>query len=211
MPNPSEQQLRAQLPAAPSAVRVASFQAGSPGSANKGEAPQAPQKPSQWIQGFAEGKAATEKELKASLQSAENALRKTCAEMQRRFEAEIKALEPQVVDLALAIAKSILGKEIERGNYDLPSIVATTIAGIRGEPGSLTVRLHPADHATMAQASNSGTNNPEIRFLADASVARASCAVETGYGKIVREVDSLLAEVERALGKSGAKTPGAAS
>lgn len=189
MHSPSEKKFQVKLPEPPRAARLVGFQ---PGIAPKPATNAAPKKHAQWELGYAEGKAA--------IQPAEAALRKSVAELQRRFEAEIKALEPQIVDLALAIAKSVLGKEIEKGNYDLPAIVAGIVSSLRGEPGPITVKLNPADHAALAQ--NPATTGSEMQFVPDPKIPRASCAVSTGYGTIVREVDALLAEVERALGKT---------
>lgn len=194
MPNPSDNPLRVNLPQAPSAARVGGYQPGA--AARTAAAPSSPQKPSQWVAGFNEGK--------ASIQQAEAALRKAAADLQKRADAEAKALEPQVVDLALAIAKSVLAKEVERGNYDLPAIVTGIIATVRGEPGAVTVKLNPADHASLTQTPPPA-NGVEMKFVADPAIPRASCAVVTGYGTIVREVDSLLAEIEQAIGKGGAQ------
>ena len=195
MQNPSESLFSIRFSSALKAARILSFH---------GKPKKVSQKPALWVQGYEEARAAAEKEHSSRIQAAETLLRAAAAELRNSLDAEIRAIELQVVDLALAIARSILLKEVEKGSYDLQGIVAGVLGKLRGEAGPYTVRLNPADHQVLTQAGSAGIW-PEVKLSPDPAVPRASCAVDTAYGTIAREVDSLLAEIGQTLtrGKGG--------
>lgn len=189
MQSPSESLFSVRFPTVLKAARILSFQGRPKGASSR---------PPLWVQGYEEAKAAAEREHGSRIQAAEASLRAAASEIRSRLDAEIRAVELQVVDLALAVARSILLKEVEKGNYDLQGIIAGVLGKLRGEAGPYTVRLNPADHQTLTESGGAGSW-PEVKLVSDPAVPRASCAVDTAYGTIAREVDSLLAEIEQTL------------
>ncbi len=151
-----------------------------------------------WVEGYHQGLAEFQKTAEARFKQAETLLTNTAGEIRKKLDQEIQSLEPQVVDLALAIAKSVIQKEVEKNNYDIQKIVRGVLSSLQESEQPLAVHVNPEDHKVLNEL-QAAPDAKQIRFVADPKIPKASCAVETAYGKIVREVDSLLQEIAQSL------------
>lgn len=189
-PSPSENIIKVRLSQPLKGAKLAGFEPGTP-AINR--------KPPAWTQGYSSAQA----ELGQKVQNLEATLRNAAAEFRKIREAEMKALEPQVLELAISISKAVLHKEIEKGSYNIEAIVGEILAPLRKSEQALKLHLNPEDQKTLSQL-GSGNPWPEVQVVADASVARASCCIKTAYGTIVRDAGTLLQEIEKALRSEGA-------
>lgn len=106
----------------------------------------------------------------------------------------------QIVLLAIEIARKILASEIEEGKYDIAAMIEKALQASPSREGA-TVRLSPADCATMKDIMKSGNGNFEnIRFEADSSILPAQCFVATSKGVVEYFIDDQLNRISETLG-----------
>ena len=108
------------------------------------------------------------------------------------------ALARASIELALEIARVLLGRELAQGNYDLEGIVRSTLSEAAVGRSPCVVHLHPGDHAALsATRFRSGT-----RLAPDEGVPRGDVHVETALGLLVRDLDGALESIGRRLRES---------
>jgi flagellar assembly protein FliH len=106
--------------------------------------------------------------------------------------------ERQMVQLALAIARRVVHREVAL-DPDLLLDMARTAIDRLGGSGRVTIRLHPDDHAAVSAARASELAGGSIAITADARLSRGACHVESDIGLIDAGLDAQLDEFERAL------------
>jgi len=145
-------------------------------------------------QGIAEGRAAAAVELADALGVAR-------AEEERlRVQAR-----PAALRLALGMAEKIVGRAVDLAPELVADIAEQALAASRARTGKVTLRLHPDDLPALA------TDGPRRRLLgrlragaelllvADPSVGRHGCVVETPAGRLDARIQTQLDALERAL------------
>jgi flagellar assembly protein FliH len=109
----------------------------------------------------------------------------------------IRETEAQMVELALAIARRIVRREVALDQHLTLSMARLALERL-GERTSATVRLHPDDLAATA-AGRSEWSGSHVTVVADASVSRGGCRIESDFGSVDASVDAQFREVARAL------------
>jgi flagellar biosynthesis/type III secretory pathway protein FliH len=111
-------------------------------------------------------------------------------------EAEARAaLARTASELALEIARTLLRREVGRGQYELETMVRETLAEAATGRSPCVVHLNPVDHARLADVRfRSGT-----RLESDEGVARGDVHVETSLGLLVRDLDGALDSIAKRL------------
>jgi len=109
-------------------------------------------------------------------------------------------LEPEVVDLVLAVTRKILGDEIATNRDAILGVVRGAMAQI-SESGPFRLRLHPADAKRLAAAWGTDGNEKEGRWelVPDERIDRAGCIIEIGAGTIDARPETQLARVREAF------------
>lgn len=109
----------------------------------------------------------------------------------------IRRTERQTVQLALAIAKRILDREI---SLDRGLIVAMARVALDrlGEQASATIRLHPDDHAVV-MAAGAGESADQVKIVADPVISRGGCLVESDFGYMEVATEAQFAALARTL------------
>jgi len=146
---------------------------------------------------------------KAGLEIAE---RKAEVLMRRYAEAieEIAGLKPalykqaerEVVKLALEVAKKIVHREVQVDREIVQTLISVALSHVAVK-SAVTVHLHPADYNfVLDQRVASGRGDEadrEIVLLADKSIERGGCLIETECGDIDARIEEEFREVERAF------------
>jgi flagellar assembly protein FliH len=148
--------------------------------------------------GYAQGERAG---LEAGHTRAEAMLRRlaeTLDELATLRESMIQHTERQLVDLALAIAKTILRREVML-NGDLVVAMARVALERLGVTASATIRLNPEDYAHTVQRHGDHWAGAKVQVIPDPAVSRGGCAVESDFGSVDAGVDAQFDEVMRAL------------
>jgi flagellar assembly protein FliH len=148
--------------------------------------------------GFAQGERAGGE---AAAQRGEAMLRRlteTLEELTTLRAQMIHQTERQMVQLALAIARRIVHREIAI-DQDLLIAMARVALDRLGESAHVTVRLSPEDFdATSAVRSRPWTGT-HVTVVADARVGRGGCRVESEFGVMDAGVEGQIHEIARAL------------
>jgi flagellar assembly protein FliH len=95
----------------------------------------------------------------------------------------------ELVELALIIARELVGADLRRDPGPLIHLVERCLDEVAGE-SSITVRLHPADRAALLSARPDLGKTADLRVVEDPSMARGGCAAESSR----RLVDARLEE-----------------
>jgi flagellar assembly protein FliH len=106
--------------------------------------------------------------------------------------------ESDVVQLALAIARRVLRREIGADPDALRGLVVAALEKLQGQEIS-RVKVHPS-HAAMVKASlQQLSSGGMVEVLSDSSRELGSVVFETARGNLDASVDTQLQEIERGL------------
>jgi flagellar assembly protein FliH len=148
--------------------------------------------------GFAQGERAG---AEAAAQRGEAMLRRltdTLEELTTLREQMIHQTERQMVQLALAIARRIVHREVSI-DQDLLIAMARVALDRLGESAQVTVRLNPQDFEATSAVRSTEWAGTHVTVVADARVGRGGCSVESDFGLMNVGVDAQIHEIARAL------------
>jgi len=122
-------------------------------------------------------------------------------------EAERAAAKDAALVLARKIAEKIIGRAVALDPAVMGEIVGQALAASRVRGGAVVLRVHPDDLAAVERTRPewlarvaAGAN---VRVVADASVGRHGCVVETPVGHLDARLETQLDALERVLRDSG--------
>ena len=110
----------------------------------------------------------------------------------------IRQTEGQIVELALAVARRVLHREITL-DRNLMIAIARVALDRLGESAQVTVRLHPEEYEATGAARVSEFAGSNVTFVPDPRVGRGGCRVESEMGLVDAGVDAQIQEIARAL------------
>ena len=156
-----------------------------------------------FTKGYAQGERAG---LEAGGQRAEAMLRRlagTLEELGTLRDEVMRQTERQLVELALAIARRVLHREVSIAP-ELAGALAHVALERLGPSAPAVIRLHPDDYSTVTGQGSDLSNGRAVKVLPDPAVARGGCLVESDFGNIDASVDAQVDEVARAMLGAGA-------
>lgn len=158
-----------------------------------------------FAQGFAQGERAGAQAAAARTDQVLRRLAQTIEELTALRVEILQKTERQVVQLAVAMAKRIVHREISL-DADLIAAMARVALERMGEVANATIRLHPDDYAATAGAGgHAGTG--VVQVVADPAVRRGGCLVRSDFGLIDISADAQIAELSTALLGAHAEAP----
>jgi flagellar assembly protein FliH len=117
--------------------------------------------------------------------------RKTCRDV-----------ESDLVQLALAVARKIVGREVSIGPEAVTRIIRQALDRVE-HSGRIIIKLNPADLDLLADIKPKCLSGlPEAgraAFEADASISRGGCLVETDGGEVDARIEHQFKVVEEAF------------
>ena len=125
-------------------------------------------------------------------------LTETLEELTTLREQMIHETERQMVQLALAIARRVVHREVSL-DQDLLIAMARVALDRLGESAQVTVRLSPEDFEATAAVRAAQWTGTHVTVVADARVGRGGCRVESEFGAMDAGVDGQIHEIARAL------------
>jgi flagellar assembly protein FliH len=109
-------------------------------------------------------------------------------------------VEHEVVKLALEISKKIVHREIQADREIIQALVKVALNHV-AEKSAVTVHLHPSDYNFVlehrTELTPQGDSACEVVLMADKSIDRGGCLVETECGIIDARIEERFREVER--------------
>jgi flagellar assembly protein FliH len=149
-----------------------------------------------FTKGYAQGERSGEEAAGVRTEAVLWRLTQTLEELGTLREQMIHKTERQVVQLALAIAARILHREVAVDHELLVAMARVALDRI-GDRSSATIRLNPQDYAAAGVERLVGT--AAVAIVADATVNRGGCRVESDFGLIDVAIAAQLAEITTAL------------
>jgi flagellar assembly protein FliH len=149
-----------------------------------------------FAKGFAQGERAG---FEAGAQRADAMLRRlsqTLDELAGLRSTIIRQTERQMIQLALAIARRIVRREVTLDAELMIALARVALDRLEARTPA-TVRLNPEDAALAAQSGEAF--GAHVKIVADSTMARGGCAIESEFGAIDASVEAQLHEVSRAL------------
>lgn len=159
----------------------------------------------------AQGRAEAMAELSASIDShrratddltaAAGALSAALGDIARTDMNRVRDLEQQVLQLAVALAEEIIGREV-RDDDSLVVAAATRALAFTPDRVPVVLRVHPDDLATVRDAVAGGAAahlTMPVQVVADPTIGRAGAVAEAGPLRIDAQIDAALARIRDAF------------
>lgn len=113
------------------------------------------------------------------------------------------AAKDAAVVLARRMAEKIVGRAVEMEPEVMREIAAQALAATRPGKEPVVLRVHPEDLASLDESRGAwlarARTKADVRTVADASVGRHGCIVETADARLDARLDTQLEALERAL------------
>ena len=153
-------------------------------------------------QALAEMEQLVEQNRRARLDAEQAGRSLSSAAMQLRLmdQETLGDLEQQVVALALALAKEILGREV-RAFDDVAVDAAIKAMSLTPDRGPCVLRVHPQDRTAVSSFISSADERQEIEVVADPGIERGGCVVVAGPLLVDAQISSAIARIAEALGQ----------
>ncbi len=149
-------------------------------------------------QAYQKGVTAGKNEVEAKLAQATTALMEAAKRLSSQSEAIMQRSAEDMLHLVMAIAERILNYEIDERKEAVVHIIQQTInAAVEAE--EFHIKVNPEDievlsgHKPLFLASLSGLRN--IEFVADSSITRGGCVLESTAGRVDATLETQLDEI----------------
>jgi flagellar assembly protein FliH len=147
-----------------------------------------------FVKGYAQGERAGTEAAAARSEAMIRRLARTLDELALLRGDMIQKSERQLVQLAIAIARRIIFRELTI-DRTLLSAMARVALDRLGESASATIRVHPADHAAITAQGAAHVTTGAVRVVADHLVPRGGCIVQSDFGLIDVGLEAQLTEL----------------
>jgi flagellar biosynthesis/type III secretory pathway protein FliH len=114
----------------------------------------------------------------------------------------VSAHREAIARLSVEIAAKVLARKVGEKDYEIESIIAEALKSAPTRQ-DIVVRLNPGDYEAVQEAASAKDTFGSIAFVADQSIGRAECVVETPKGTIESMIDGHLEHVCRVLQNTG--------
>jgi flagellar assembly protein FliH len=151
-----------------------------------------------FTKGYAQGERAGTEAAGAQADQLLCRLAETIDELAATRSEVLRGTEHQVVQLALAVARHILDRALNADRGLLLAMARVALDHL-GEHGAATIRLHPDDHALVMTSEQHSWTNDQIQIVADVSVGRGGCLVQSDFGLMDVSLDGQFNELARTL------------
>jgi len=116
---------------------------------------------------------------------------------------EREAAKDAAIVLARKMAEKIVGHAVTVDAAVLREIAARALIELKPGKEAVLLRVHPEDLASLAPAQAAWVTKlgvqADVKLVADPSVGRFGCVVETRVGRVDARLDTQLDALERAL------------
>jgi len=113
-----------------------------------------------------------------------------------------QGIEKEVVELALAIARKVICREIEVDKEVVVRVAREALAKVE-DPGRIIIKLNPSDlefiNETKYQLSEMIGNIDNLKLESEGSIQSGGCLVETDLGEIDARIEHQLQAVEESF------------
>ena len=155
-----------------------------------------------YAEGFAQGERDARDLADKRLAPLRATLENTLSELQRAREKIHRQIEQEVVDLALHIARKLVGRELSVNPEAILCVVQEALKQT-DNPARIQIRLNPTDLAQLKKLSaaidDESDEADRPRFIADTSINGGGCLIETDFGEIDARIEEQFRTLEEAF------------
>jgi flagellar biosynthesis/type III secretory pathway protein FliH len=152
--------------------------------------------------GFDLGERAGREGVSARLEKALKSLEKMNSDLQRLQNNVCRELERETVQLALEVARKIVGREVQTDVQAVTRMVRTGLSRLENAE-HITIRMNPEDMQRVAEFAPRMlaeiTDAERVRFEGDAAISCGGCRIESDSGDIDARLERQLKAVEAAF------------
>ena len=150
-----------------------------------------------WQQGFEEGKKQAGREFQDSIARERQAVTAAVAQFAAERDSYFRDVEPEVVRLALAIAKRILHREAQLDPLVLSGVVRVALEKVTGST-AVKLHVHPTQISAWETFIGRQQDLPALPVLVpDPALERNQCVLHTSLGNTAINLVTQLKEVEQ--------------
>ena len=147
--------------------------------------------------GVQEGEARAKKAFEQNVAAVRNSIGSALEEFKKRQDSYFNRVEPEVVQLALSIARKILHREAQMDPLLLAGMVHVALEKV-DQGTRVRLRAHPEEiHFWNQHFSKSGNPASIPEIIGDATLQRGECALETEIGNTQISLETQLKEIEQ--------------
>jgi flagellar assembly protein FliH len=150
-----------------------------------------------FLKGYAQGERAGAEAASTRGEGMLRRLKETLEELTTLRAEMLHRSERQLVQLALAIAKRVVQREVSLDRAVLVGMARAAIDRL-GDHAQATIRLHPDDYAQVAPGLKQ-TDDAHVRVEPDPLVSRGSCLVQSDFGFMDVTPEAQFEELARTL------------
>jgi flagellar assembly protein FliH len=157
-------------------------------------------------EGYQDGVTAGKADIRAEMQYELDKMAETANSIvmsaKRETEKMITAAERQIVDIALAVARKLLARELEENPAVVLPIVKTALEKVHDQE-QIVVKVSVDDFELVTEAKSdlqmmSGCEQ-SLTVLADPTISAGSCVIDTAYGSVDARIDMQFEAIQKAL------------
>jgi flagellar assembly protein FliH len=143
--------------------------------------------------------------LEAFKQSFASQMAAQIGQLVASFDAEFAKLESQIADTvahtATALARQVVRSEIATRPELVAAVAAQAVEAVLLSAQHIRVNVNPQDHALVVEGAAEVLAARGARLVADASVSRGGCVVESDLGRIDAGIEARWAQAAEQLGQ----------
>lgn len=109
------------------------------------------------------------------------------------------AVERQLVELALAIARQVIHRELMQHPDEIVAVVREAVAALPASERSVQIHVHPEDARLLREILAIDDEQSYWRLQEDAAIARGGCRVVSGYAEADARLESRIEEIATRL------------
>jgi flagellar assembly protein FliH len=150
--------------------------------------------------GFAQGEKAGMEIAEGKIEAVIKRYADSIMELGKLRSALYAQVEREVVKLSIEVAKKIVHREIQADQEIVETLVHVALSHV-AEKSAVTVHLSPIDYNFLLEhrAKLSQNEGRDISLLADQSIERGGCLIQTECGDIDARIEEKFREVEHAF------------
>ncbi len=145
--------------------------------------------------GLQEGRAKGQQEISANAQK----LAQIAQAMAAPYAEIDEAAEAEFINLALALAKQVIRKELETQPEAIASIVHQALASLANVTSDVIVTVNPEDAEILKQEDQNFGELGKVTFKEDASIARGGCRVQSSASRVDATIEKQFDQLTQQL------------
>ncbi|MBP7402694.1 MAG: hypothetical protein KBA30_08765 [Clostridia bacterium] len=150
--------------------------------------------------GYREGMKRAEAEMETLRREAAARMDSEKAALRERFEQEMSELEPEVLEVALAVAEKILHTELARSEKAYSGLVRHALSRlVNGERGTIRVGRDDFFRSVQSDTELMEAVQDRFEFAVDDAMPAGGCVIESTSGTVDAGVETQLENIVKAM------------